>query len=355
MSTLKPQFQISAPPSILQGLHDRLVPTESNVSFECLLSNADSYSSVEWFKDAKPIVPLLLPAEKRKRLKIDHNVLHLKFADETDSGVYQCVASNDVGSSSSSALLTVKDSAPVFPPNAMSRKVFAAFGSTVSIPCIFEASPRFHGKWADAGGSKLPQKGRIRDEEGVISIEKVLHEDAGLFFCTAHNKLGKAHAQVQLIVVNKPSIKTNFLDEETVNMSCEVELTCENSAECPEALFEWKINDRPAKEYPSLKSKVHEKKSGHKGRHLKQKVDLEVPKSLAGSRQIGRFACSSLYGGSSEFVTKPQLPSPIALTVEQMDEDGKKKKMFRLRWRLPPQHRDTRDHSVSWNYYSRFY
>ncbi|ULU07211.1 hypothetical protein L5515_014872 [Caenorhabditis briggsae] len=339
--------KLRAPPSILQGLHDRLVPTESNVSFECLLSNADSYFSVEWFKDAKPIVPLLLPAEKRKRLHIDHNALHLKLADESDSGVYQCVVSNNVGSSSSSALLTVKDSAPVFPPNAMPRKVFAALGSTVSIPCIFEASPRFHGKWADAGGSRLPQKGRIRDEDGVISIEKVLHEDAGLFFCTAHNKLGKTHAQVQLIVMNKPSIKTNYLDEETVNMSCEVELTCENSAECPEALFEWKINDRPAKEYPSLKSKVHEKKSGHKGRHVKQKVDLEVPKSLAGKRQIGRFACSSLYGGSSELVTKPQLPSPIALTVEKMEEEGggKQKKKFRLKWRLPPQHRDTRDHS----------
>ncbi|EFO91404.1 CRE-RIG-6 protein [Caenorhabditis remanei] len=337
--------KLRAPPSILQDLHDRLIPTESNVSFECLLSNADSYSSVEWFKDAKPIVPLLLPAEKRKRLRIDHNILHLKMADESDSGVYQCVVSNDVGSSSSSSLLTVKDSAPIFPPNAMPRKVFAALGSTVSIPCIFEASPRFHGKWADAGGSRLPQKGRIRDEDGIMSIEKVLHEDAGLFFCTAHNKLGKSHAQVQLIVMNKPSIKTNYLDEETVNMSCEVELTCENSAECPEALFEWKINDRPSKEYPSLKSKVHEKKSGHKGRHVKQKVDLEVPKSLAGRRQIGRFACSSLYGGSSELITKPQLPSPIALTVEQMDEDGNQKKKFRLKWRLPPQHRDTRDHS----------
>ncbi|CAI2332434.1 unnamed protein product [Caenorhabditis sp. 36 PRJEB53466] len=337
--------KLRAPPTILQGLHDRLVPTESEVSFECLLSNADSYSSVEWFKDAKPIVPLLLPPEKRKRLKIDHNVLHLKLAEESDSGVYQCVASNEVGSSSSSALLTIKDSAPIFPQNAMPRKVFAALGSTVSIPCIFEASPRFHGKWADAGGARLPQKGRIRDEEGIMSIEKVLHEDSGLFFCTAHNKLGKAHAQVQLIVMNKPSIKTNYLDEDTVNMSCEVELTCENSAECPEALFEWKINDRPSKEYPSLKPKVHEKKSGHKGRHVKQKVEVEVPKSLGG-KHIGRFACSSLYGGSSEVITRPQLPSPIALTVEKMEENsvGKKKK-FRLRWRLPPQHRDTRDHS----------
>uniref|UniRef100_A0A8R1I5Y8 Ig-like domain-containing protein n=1 Tax=Caenorhabditis japonica TaxID=281687 RepID=A0A8R1I5Y8_CAEJA len=338
--------KLRAPPVILQGLHDRIIPTESTVTFECLLANADSYSSVEWFKDAKPFVPLLLPPEKRKRLMIDRNILHLKLAEESDSGVYQCVASNDVGSSSSSALLTVKDSAPVFPPNAMPRKVFAALGSTVSIPCIFEASPRLHGRWADAGGSRLPEKGRIRDVEGVISIEKVLHEDAGLFFCTAHNKMGKAHAQVQLIVMDKPSIKTNYLNEETVNMSCEVELTCENSAECPEALLEWKINDRPSKEYPLLKPKIHLGGGGHKGRQVTQKVDLEVPKDLGG-KHIGRFACSSLYGGASEVVTLPQLPSPIALTVEKIEENtsGKKKK-FRLRWRLPPQHRDTRDHSV---------
>ncbi|CAI5443182.1 unnamed protein product [Caenorhabditis angaria] len=338
--------KLRQPPIILQPLYDRIVAIGSSVDFECLLSSADSSSDVEWFKDSTPIVPLLLPPEDRKKFKIIGNVLKISGADEKNSGVYQCIVSNEIGSSTSSALLSVRDSAPIFPPNAMPRRLFAAVGSTVRIPCIFEASPRTHGHWADAGGARLPKLGRLRDIEGVMTIEKVLHDDSGLFFCTAHNRMGKAHAQVQLIVMDKPSIRTNaassnFIDEETVNMSCEVELSCENSSECPEALFEWRINDRPSSEFPLLRPKLHS--TQHKGRHIKQKVDLEVPKSMGG-KHIGRFACSSLYGGSSEIVTRPQLPSPIALTIEEISETRGTK--MRLRWRLPPQHRDTRDHST---------
>ncbi|CAB3411347.1 unnamed protein product [Caenorhabditis bovis] len=340
--------RLRAPPTILQGLHDHLISTESNARFECLLSSADSDSTVEWFKDTKPIAPLLMPAEQRKRISIRNNILTISGTTESDSGVYQCIVANDVGSSTSSALLYVKDSKPTFPPNAMPRRVFATVESTVRIPCIFEASPRVHGRWSDEGGSHLPTMGRLRDEHGIMTIEKVLMEDSGLFFCTAHNRIGKAHAQVQLIIMEKPSIRTKannarYSSDDAVNISCEVEMECVDNSECPESLVEYKINDRPMSAYPAIRTKVHEhamRKANHRGKHVKQLMDIRIPND-GGGKTIGRFACSSLYGGFSEVVPRPHIPSPIALTIEETHKGT----TLRLRWRLPPQHRDTRDHS----------
>ncbi|CAD6198211.1 unnamed protein product [Caenorhabditis auriculariae] len=355
--------KLRAPPVILQPLYDKLVPTNREFTLECLLSNADADSSVEWFKNGQPIVPLLLPVEQRKRLTIEHNVLTMIGTQKSDSGVYECMVSNDVGNTWSSALVWVKDAPPHFPPHAIPRNIFAVVGSQVTVPCVMEASPYVVGKWSDAGGARLPQKGRIRDVDGVLHIDRVLNDDSGLFFCMAQNRLGKAHAQMQLTAMDEPAVKVQadnrFVSEGTVNISCEVELNCENTTECPEALFEWRVDDRPLSRLPSFRTRVqeHMKKAGPKGRNVKQKVDLEpdhgwdserdvyffvakVPKSLAG-KHIGRFACASLYGGKSEAVGRSQPPSPIAVIIEKQE----KGRGYRLRWRLPPQHRDTRDHS----------
>ncbi|KAE9421029.1 hypothetical protein Angca_002186 [Angiostrongylus cantonensis] len=192
---------LRSPPTIVIPLSDRHVATVSDLILECPLSSTDLHSSVEWFKDAKPIVPILMPSERRKRFHVDHNRLVVNSTSTSDSGVYQCIVSNEVGVASSSAYVLVRDSAPIFPRQSMPRKIFAVNGSLLSIPCFYHASPRGHSRWADAGGAKLPHKGRVRDRHGVLIIENVLHDDAGYFFCTAHNRLGKAHSQVELIVL----------------------------------------------------------------------------------------------------------------------------------------------------------
>ncbi|ETN76788.1 immunoglobulin domain protein [Necator americanus] len=191
-------LSLRTPPTIILPLADRLVATESTFTLECPLSTTDAHSTVEWFKDAKPIVPLLMPSHQRKRFNVDQNILTVNSTTTTDSGVYQCIISNEVGLASSSAYVLVRDSPPVFPRQSMPRKLFAVNGSSVSIPCFYYASPKGHSRWADAGGAKLPHKGRVRDHHGVLIIENVLHDDAGYFFCSAHNRLGKAHAQMEL-------------------------------------------------------------------------------------------------------------------------------------------------------------
>ncbi|EPB73501.1 immunoglobulin domain protein [Ancylostoma ceylanicum] len=317
---------LRTPPTIMLPLADRLVPTESVFTLECPLSTMDMHSSVEWFKDAKPIVPLLMPSHQRKRFNVNQNILTVNSTTTGDSGVYQCVVSSEVGVASSSAYVLVRDSPPVFPRQAMPKKLFAVNGSSVSIPCFYYASPRGHSRWADAGGAKLPHKGRVRDHHGVLHIENVLHDDAGYFFCSAHNRLGKAHAQMELVVVDKAQVQVDsdgsLSPEETVNISCSVAVDCGKSSDCPEAFFKWTFDNR------SLDSLS--------GMHVKTKV------SPGKATRPNKVACFSLYGEDSlDLSPKPQIPAPLALKVEQEQQ------AVRLAWRKPSTHRDIRNHAVS--------
>ncbi|KAK6748075.1 hypothetical protein RB195_000973 [Necator americanus] len=341
-------LSLRTPPTIILPLADRLVATESTFTLECPLSTTDAHSTVEWFKDAKPIVPLLMPSHQRKRFNVDQNILTVNSTTTTDSGVYQCIISNEVGLASSSAYVLVRDSPPVFPRQSMPRKLFAVNGSSVSIPCFYYASPKGHSRWADAGGAKLPHKGRVRDHHGVLIIENVLHDDAGYFFCSAHNRLGKAHAQMELVVIDKAQVQVDsqgsLSPEEAMNISCSVAIDCGTPSDCPEAFFKWTFDNRSLDSLSGLhvKTKFREHmRHSVQGRRLVQKVDLQMSPAGMGQRP-NKVACFSLYGEDTlELTPKQLLPAPLALKVEQ------EKQAVRLAWKKTSTHRDIRNHAVS--------
>lgn len=68
-----------APPSMLRPLEDQLVAANHSATFRCLvntLSRGDVHASglsIEWFHDAKPLVPLLMRREDRQRFKLADN------------------------------------------------------------------------------------------------------------------------------------------------------------------------------------------------------------------------------------------------------------------------------------------
>ncbi|WKY05022.1 hypothetical protein Q1695_005770 [Nippostrongylus brasiliensis] len=358
-------LSLRTPPTIVIPLSDKLVGSNSDFTLECPPSSMDTHSTVEWFKDAKPIVPLLMPNDQRKRFHVDQSRLFVNSTISSDSGVYQCVMSNEVGTTSSSAYVQVRDSAPVFPRQSMPRKMFAVVGSSVSVPCFYYASPRGHSRWSDAGGAKLPHKGRVRDHHGVLIIENVLNDDAGYFFCTAHNRHGKAHYQVELVVMGKAHMRVDSADTaadtsaDAMNISCSVELDCGNAVDCPEAYFRWTFDNKSLHSVPGLhfKTKVilpfcgdrckidffqfreHTRHSKH-GRHLVQEVGLQIssPGKAVTPRKV---ACYSLYGEESVDVMPRPLTAPLALKVEQSNET------VRLSWKKPSAHRDIRNHAIS--------
>ncbi|VDM68001.1 unnamed protein product [Strongylus vulgaris] len=172
--------------------------------------------------------------------------------------------------------------------------------------------------------------------------------DAGYFFCTAHNRLGKAHAQVELVVVDKAQVQVNsensLSTQEAVNITCSVAVDCGKSSDCPEAFFKWTFDNRSLESIPSLhiKTKFREqmRPSTH-GRRLVQKVDLQMSPS-GKSAKPNKVVCFSLYGEDTlELAPKPLIPAPLAVKAEQ------DKQAVRLAWRKPSTHRDIRNHAIS--------
>lgn len=65
-------------PIILQPLIDQLVGINSTVTFSCLIpetNNIKIRTSIEWFHNGQPLVPLLLSRVDRRRIKITSNEL----------------------------------------------------------------------------------------------------------------------------------------------------------------------------------------------------------------------------------------------------------------------------------------
>ncbi|RCN27882.1 hypothetical protein ANCCAN_26380, partial [Ancylostoma caninum] len=172
-------------------------------------------------------------------------------------------------------------------------------------------------------------------------------DDAGYFFCSAHNRLGKAHAQMELVVVDKAQVQVDsdgsLSPEETVNISCSVAVDCGKSSECPEAFFKWTFDNRSLDSLSGLhvKTKFREQmRHSLQGRRLVQKINLQV--SPGKSTRPNKVACFSLYGEDSlDLSPKPQIPAPLALKVEQEQQ------AVRLAWRKPSTHRDIRNHAIS--------
>lgn len=136
-----------APPVILRSLTDQLIAINESVTFQCQLfrdwsgggsgsggggttgsNGANGKTTIEWFHDGFPIVPVLMPRDDRRRYRLSNYELQIRRVQLSDNGVYQCIVTNEVGSASSSALLNVKNFAPIFHSNVFPAKVYLTEG-----------------------------------------------------------------------------------------------------------------------------------------------------------------------------------------------------------------------------------
>ncbi|KHN88737.1 Contactin [Toxocara canis] len=334
---------IQARPEILWPLQDRVVSSNSTTVFDCHLTATDG--NIEWFRDAIPISPLLMPSEDRSRFFVDDYKLIISRIRAEDSGIYECIANNEVGSTSSSARLTVFDFMPRFDGNAMPKTVFAVAGIELVIPCIYHSSPVGSVVWSRYNGERLTDNGRVRvrnDRLNALVFQRVHSEDHGEYICTATNLYGQAQFSVHVVVIESLKVvvkpQSEFLSPRSgnVNVSCEAEISCEKFTDCPEALFEWTVNDRPIRalpQYKHVRSTISQTYELHKHRsspNMKQKIELELSSTL-GLHRLGRFACTSMFGGgASEFEPLYTPPPPVDLKVLNVSSQT-----VTLSWRQP--------------------
>ncbi|KAL8175064.1 UNVERIFIED_CONTAM: Protein sidekick-1 [Gekko kuhli] len=157
-----------------------------------------------WYKDAVPIHKLTNLRYKA----LDNGSLQIQQLQPDDSGIFQCVAKNEVGEVLSYTFLDVTNIAPTFirPP----ADTTVTEGMTAVLRCEVSGAPKpaiawKRGRQTLASGSvRIPRF--ILLESGGLQITPVFLQDAGNYTCCAVNSEGDLNASAVLTVWNRTSI-----------------------------------------------------------------------------------------------------------------------------------------------------
>ncbi|KAI1716670.1 immunoglobulin domain-containing protein [Ditylenchus destructor] len=360
------QLIVQAPPSMLRPLEDQLVAANHSATFRCIvntLSGGDVHTSglsIEWFHDGKPLVPLLMRREDRQRFRLADNELRIIRTQPSDSGVYQCIVTSAHGddetgghSVSSSALLTVRDLPPRFHANVFPARVFVTEGAKLTIPCFYQASPKGHSQWRRVGASETVNNTnglvKLADDvtEGwtMLRFAEIRHEDDGEYECWAYNGVGQGRAITRIFVL--PLGKSSISSKNRNSLVCEVEIECgtqngnqnyTKEMDCPEALFDWKFNDRPVRSLAYKKGRIRIRQAESKLRPSSElstdaqsadpnpmsikrlyTTQIDMPDSFT-QNNVGRWSCTSAWSVGAVADLEPAdgfiLPPPTQLTAE---------------------------------------
>ncbi|CAD5228101.1 unnamed protein product [Bursaphelenchus xylophilus] len=336
---------IQSPPSILRPLKDTMTSVYSEVKFSCPSAEPTPGhgSHIEWFRNGQPLVPILMAPEDRKRLKLKGNDLILKDVQEEDEGIYQCRLTNEIGSTGSIARLTVKNVSPAFHPNIFPQRVFVVEGTRLLLPCLYYAIPHGKAKWLRHDGSNAKFEEIVENNVTLLLIEKFTKAHSGRYECRATNNAGEASAFVNITLMTKPkvSISQSVQQEDEggygIRLTCEAELECSESDVCPEAHFDWQFNDQSARMLAKkgrLKMRQFIRSAEDPG-HVKQRAELDASAAFV-NHNVGRFACSSVFGGASaELEPYGGSSMATAFTPTQVKLLEVLPTAVKLAWRLP--------------------
>ncbi|XP_042239978.1 contactin-like isoform X2 [Homarus americanus] len=219
-------LSIQAKPSFTIRLNDQFIAKGSDLIWECESFGIPDVD-YEWLRNSEPLVFETLSEEEQLRYEIIDSVLKIKGVQESDEATYQCKATNQLGSSYSSAQLKVLKLAPTFRKKPVEAEMYAAEGKNVTIVCNPEAAPRPKFVWRQ-NGLVIGSGGRRRIlRNGNLVINPVSREDGGNYTCTAENTYGTDMSSGRLIVLNKPEFYLSPPElitsskGETINLECE--------------------------------------------------------------------------------------------------------------------------------------
>ncbi|XP_053436665.1 matrix-remodeling-associated protein 5 [Nycticebus coucang] len=205
------RLHVAALPPVIQQekLENISLPPGLSIHIHCS-AKAAPLPSVRWvLADGTQIGPSQFL--RGSLFVFPNGTLYIRNLAPKDSGRYECVAANLVGSARRTVLLTVhRTAANARITGTSPRRTDVQYGGTLRLDCSASGDPWPRILW------RLPSK-RVMDAlfsfdsrvkvfaNGTLVVKSVTEKDAGDYLCVARNKMGDDYVALKVNVVMRPA------------------------------------------------------------------------------------------------------------------------------------------------------
>ncbi|XP_038214402.1 Down syndrome cell adhesion molecule-like protein Dscam2 isoform X25 [Zerene cesonia] len=175
------------------------------------------------------------------------SILSIENVQHEHIGNYTCIAENEAGRSSHSALLNVN-----VPPRWILEPTDKAFaqGSDAKVECKADGFPKPQVTWKRAEGDTpgdykdlKPNNPNVKVEDGTLTISNIQKTNEGYYLCEAVNGIGSGLSAVILISVQAPPQFEIKMRNQTARRSEPAVLQCQAKGEKPIGII-WNMNNK---------------------------------------------------------------------------------------------------------------
>ncbi|KAK9890138.1 hypothetical protein WA026_008945 [Henosepilachna vigintioctopunctata] len=238
-------------PRLIKDLDPEIMALKGgNVSLHCTArSSSGANMTFRWIKDNGELKPntfanIVLSRGAHKALDVD-SILNLTFVQNSDAGKYQCMVSNQFGTTYSQKATMSVVIFPTFLKTPSNITVKA--GETAKLECSAHGEPQPEIAWHKDNGINFPAASERRmfmmPTDDVFFITNVKLADMGIYSCTATNAAGTVVANATLNVEQEPSF-VSAMENTEVMAGESVVLKCK-AAGAPKPTIRWLKDSQP--------------------------------------------------------------------------------------------------------------
>ncbi|XP_038666521.1 leucine-rich repeats and immunoglobulin-like domains protein 1 isoform X1 [Scyliorhinus canicula] len=238
-------------PQIIVQPETTMAMLGKDIRFTCSAASSSNFPMIfAWKKDHEILHDAEIENFAHVRAKDGEvmeytTVLHLRKVKFTDEGRYQCIITNNFGSTYSNRAKLTVNVLPSFVKTP--RDITIRTRATARLECAATGHPTPQIAWQKDGGTDFPaareRRMHVMPEDDVFFIVDVKIEDLGIYTCTAQNIAGAISANSSLMVLETPSL-VYPLEDQTVVIGETIALQCIASGS-PSPRITWLKGDEP--------------------------------------------------------------------------------------------------------------
>ncbi|KAG9491327.1 hypothetical protein GDO78_000040 [Eleutherodactylus coqui] len=191
------QLQVYTQPQWIEKINDTQLDSGDQLRWECKASGKPR-PIYRWLKNGLPLPP-------QNRVEMVNGMLTIHNVNQSDAGMYQCLAENIYGIIYGSAELKVLASAPSFELNQRQKTIIITKGKEVIMECKPQASPKPTISWMK-GDRAVRQNKRLETQTSSadLMIRNILLVHAGRYGCRVQTTADSVSDEAELLVRGPP-------------------------------------------------------------------------------------------------------------------------------------------------------